>query len=66
MLAGIWAFLTEPFEAFKDTETVWDRLLEDRFAVERRMMLQAGVFKRDHTDSIKQDGNLTRNSQIVF
>lgn len=65
-VGGHLGFLTEPFEAFKDTETVWDRLLEDRFAVERRMMLQAGVFKRDDTDCIKQDGNLTRNSPDCF
>lgn len=65
-VGGHLGFLTEPFEAFKDTETVWDRLLEDRFAVERRMMLQAGVFERNQTSNVKQGGNLTADSPNCF
>ncbi|HEY9846135.1 MAG TPA: NAD(+)/NADH kinase, partial [Candidatus Caenarcaniphilales bacterium] len=42
-IGGHLGFLTEPFEAFRDIESVWERLFEDRFAVERRMMLQARV-----------------------
>ncbi len=49
-VGGHLGFLTESFEVFQDTEQVWDRLSEDRFAVERRMMLQAGVFEGSRTD----------------
>jgi len=44
-VGGHLGFLTESFEEFKDTELVWDRMLEDRYAVERRMMLQATLFE---------------------
>jgi NAD+ kinase len=44
-IGGHLGFLTEPLESFKDSEQVWDRLLEDRFAVRRRMMLQAATFE---------------------
>lgn len=44
-VGGHLGFLTESFEEFKDTEKIWDRLLEDRYALERRMMLQASVFE---------------------
>ncbi|HEY9805300.1 MAG TPA: NAD(+)/NADH kinase, partial [Candidatus Obscuribacterales bacterium] len=37
-VGGHLGFLTEAFEEFKDTERVWDRLSEDRYAIERRMM----------------------------
>lgn len=46
-VGGHLGFLTEHFEIFKDTERVWDRLLEDRYAVQRRMMLQARVYEGD-------------------
>ena len=46
-VGGHLGFLTESFEIFKDTEKIWDRLREDRYAVERRMMLQAAVFEGD-------------------
>nr|WP_275974364.1 NAD(+) kinase [Argonema galeatum] len=49
-VGGHLGFLTQPFEEFKDTEKIWDRLLEDRYAVQRRMMLQAGVFEGNHTN----------------
>lgn len=44
-VGGHLGFLTESFEEFKDTELVWDRMSEDRYAVERRMMLQATLFE---------------------
>lgn len=44
-VGGHLGFLTEPFEIFKDSEAVWERLLNDRFAVQRRMMLQATTFE---------------------
>lgn len=46
-VGGHLGFLTEPLEEFKDTENVWDRLLEDRYALQRRMMVQAAVFEGD-------------------
>lgn len=48
-VGGHLGFLTESSEDF-NTETVWDRLLEDRFAVQRRMMLQATVFEGNRTN----------------
>ncbi len=51
---GHLGFLTEPLELFHPApsdrangETVWDRLTEDRYAIERRMMLQARIFDGD-------------------
>ena len=44
-VGGHLGFLTESFEEFKDTEKVWDRLIEDRYAIQRRMMLQARIFE---------------------
>ncbi len=46
-IGGHLGFLTEPFEKFKDTEQVWQRLLDDRYAIQRRMMVQAAVFEGD-------------------
>ncbi len=42
-VGGHLGFLTEPYEAFQDTEKVWQRLMEDRYAIQQRMMLQASV-----------------------
>lgn len=44
-VGGHLGFLTESVEEFQDTEKVWDRLFEDRYAIQRRMMLQASVFE---------------------
>ncbi|MFH7023901.1 MAG: NAD(+) kinase [Heteroscytonema crispum UTEX LB 1556] len=44
-VGGHLGFLTESVEEFQDTEKVWDRLLEDRYAIQRRMMLQAAVYE---------------------
>lgn len=49
-VGGHLGFLTESFEDFKDSEKVWDRLLEDRYAVQKRMMLQAAVFEGDRSN----------------
>ncbi|MBV9388994.1 MAG: NAD(+) kinase [Chroococcidiopsidaceae cyanobacterium CP_BM_ER_R8_30] len=46
-VGGHLGFLTEAFEEFKDSEQVWRRLLEERYAIQRRMMLQAAVFDGD-------------------
>ncbi|KAM3112437.1 NAD(+) kinase [Phormidesmis sp. 146-33] len=48
-VGGHLGFLTESSEDF-DTETVWDRLRDDRFAVQRRMMLQAMIFEGNRTN----------------
>lgn len=48
-VGGNLGFLTEPFELFEDTERVWDRLQSDLYAVQRRMMLQAGLFEGRYT-----------------
>lgn len=44
-VGGHLGFLTESIDEFHDTEIIWDRLIEDRYAVQRRMMLQAAVFE---------------------
>ena len=44
-VGGHLGFLTEPFELFQDTEATWDRLQSDRYAVQKRMMLQAQLFE---------------------
>lgn len=49
-VGGHLGFLTQPFEEFKDTEKIWDRLREDRYAIQRRMMLQAALFEGDRTN----------------
>jgi NAD+ kinase len=49
-VGGHLGFLTEPSERFKETEAVWDRLLEDRYAVQRRMMLQATLYEGHRTN----------------
>lgn len=46
-VGGHLGFLTEPVEVFRDTEKVWQRLLDDRYAVQRRMMLQAYLLEGD-------------------
>ena len=40
-VGGHLGFLTESSEVLEDTPKLWDRLLNDRYAVDRRMMLQA-------------------------
>jgi NAD+ kinase len=49
-VGGHLGFLTQPFEDFQDTEQLWDRLSEDRYAIERRMMLQAALFEGNRTN----------------
>lgn len=49
-VGGNLGFLTESFESFKDSEQVWNRLLEERYAIQRRMMLQAGIYEGSRTN----------------
>jgi NAD+ kinase len=44
-VGGHLGFLTEPFELFQDTVKIWERLLNDRYAVQKRMMLEARIFE---------------------
>jgi NAD+ kinase len=46
-VGGHLGFLTEPMEVLQDTEAVWDRLAGDRYAVQRRMMLEARLWERN-------------------
>jgi len=46
-VGGHLGFLTEPFEIFQDTETVWERLQSDHYAVQQRMMLTARIYEGD-------------------
>jgi NAD+ kinase len=49
-VGGHLGFLTEPSEILDDSERVWQRLLHDRFAVQKRMMLQASTFEGYRTN----------------
>ena len=44
-VGGHLGFLTEPLELFQDTEAIWDRMQCDRYAVQKRMMLQAQLYE---------------------
>ena len=48
-VGGHLGFLTEPFELFKDTEKIWQRLESDLYAVQKRMMLEASLFEGDRS-----------------
>ncbi|HEY9817003.1 MAG TPA: NAD(+) kinase [Candidatus Obscuribacterales bacterium] len=49
-VGGHLGFLTEPLDIFQDSDQVWDRLRDDRFAVQQRMMLQGATFEGNHTN----------------
>ncbi|EKQ70664.1 putative sugar kinase [Leptolyngbyaceae cyanobacterium JSC-12] len=49
-VGGHLGFLTEPLESFVPSEKIWERLTQDCYAVERRMMLQATVFEGNRTN----------------
>ncbi len=49
-IGGHLGFLTEAAEDFEDSAQVWERLGTDRYAVQRRMMLQAMVFEGNRTN----------------
>jgi NAD+ kinase len=49
-VGGHLGFLTESSDEFANLEEVWERLWGDRFAVQRRMMLQAMVFEGNRTN----------------
>ncbi|NJN03293.1 MAG: NAD(+) kinase [Leptolyngbyaceae cyanobacterium SL_1_1] len=49
-IGGHLGFLTESSEGFDNFAEIWQRLASDRFAVERRMMLQAQIFVGNRTN----------------
>ncbi len=63
---GHLGFLTEPLEVFTDSEQVWDRLLGDRYAVQKRMMLQATAYEGNRTNlEAMSDRYLALNEMCV-
>jgi NAD+ kinase len=46
-VGGHLGFLTHAIEDCENTNEIWERLLSDRFAIERRMMLEAKVISVD-------------------
>lgn len=48
-IGGHLGFLTHGAEQLQDSQTVWDRLWGDQFAIDRRMMLQAKVTGHQQT-----------------
>ncbi|BAU44016.1 NAD(+) kinase [Leptolyngbya sp. O-77] len=49
-VGGHLGFLTEPLDFLTDSQQVWERLTSDRFAVQRRMMLQATTYEGNRTN----------------
>ncbi|MBT9312579.1 NAD(+) kinase [Leptothoe kymatousa] len=49
-IGGHLGFLTESSDEIEDFETVLDRLLEDRYAVQQRMMLRACIHEGNRTN----------------
>ncbi|PSN19562.1 NAD(+) kinase [filamentous cyanobacterium CCP5] len=49
-VGGHLGFLSESSEEMEDSEAVWDRLLNDRFAVQQRMMLSAQIYQGSRTN----------------
>jgi NAD+ kinase len=58
-VGGHLGFLTEPYEIFQNTEQVWQRLREDRYAIQQRMMLQAVV-----VDAVNLKTGMSRESDV--
>jgi NAD+ kinase len=46
-VGGHLGFLTEPIEQLEDSQTLWQRLAGDAYAVEQRMMLEAYICEGD-------------------
>ena len=54
---GHLGFLTEPIETLSHSESVWHRLINDQYAVQKRMMLKAKV-----VDGVQQNTGRRQNS----
>jgi NAD+ kinase len=61
-IGGNLGFLTQSTEQFTNTKETWDRLLGDRFAVEKRMMLQAQIVA---VDTKNQDAKKRTSKQLL-
>jgi NAD+ kinase len=65
-VGGHLGFLTESSEMIADTERVWDRLLSDHFAVQKRMMLEATTFEGNRSNQeMMSDRFLALNEMCV-
>jgi len=65
-VGGHLGFLTESFEEFKQSEQVWQRILDDRYAIQRRMMLQAAIYEGDRTSTeLMSDKFLALNEMCI-
>lgn len=64
-VGGHLGFLTEPSEVLKDCKQVVERLTGDRFAVQRRMMLQATTFEGNRGREPMSDRYLALNEMCV-
>ncbi|ACB00602.1 MULTISPECIES: NAD(+) kinase [Cyanophyceae] len=49
-VGGHLGFLTEPFEQLENSQALWERLRNDTYAVETRMMLEAKICEGDRQD----------------
>lgn len=66
-VGGHLGFLTESLERFSNTEAVWERLFEDRYGVQQRMMLQAQVFEGSshNSEAVSGDCYLALNEMCI-
>jgi NAD+ kinase len=49
-IGGHLGFLTESFDEFQNTQQLWARIFEDRYAIQLRMMLQAVICEGDRSN----------------
>lgn len=56
-VGGHLGFLTEPFDLFQDTTKLWERLENDFYAVQKRMMLEAQIWERGRNNTIEEVGD---------
>jgi NAD+ kinase len=49
-IGGHLGFLTESFEEFQHTKQLWERIFNDRYAIQLRMMLQAVICEGDRSN----------------
>ncbi|MGL6284468.1 MAG: NAD(+) kinase, partial [Microcoleaceae cyanobacterium] len=49
-IGGHLGFLTESFDEFQNTQQLWERIFNDRYAIQLRMMLQAVICEGDRSN----------------
>ncbi|MEM1427075.1 MAG: NAD(+)/NADH kinase, partial [Cyanobacteria bacterium P01_H01_bin.130] len=64
-IGGHLGFLTESFEQFQEPAVVWERLLSDRFAVQKRMMVQAQIVDGPQLASERDDSGGDRGETFL-